>query len=65
MATVIEEIVDLTVSREQFLCVSYHLNLCDFRSLRRIGTCEHSARLFFRPPTSCRCFKSKSLRAAP
>ena len=61
----VEEIVDLAVSRKEFLCVITDLNFCDFRSLRLMGTCEHLARLFFRPPTSWRRFKPKSLRAAP
>ena len=30
----------------------------------QFSRCEHSVRLFFQPPTSSRCFKPRSLRAA-
>lgn len=48
----IEEVVDLAEGRKQSLRILEYINLCDFRSLRRIGTCEDSARVFYRPPAS-------------
>ena len=41
------------------------LNHCIFRSLRRTGWCETSARLFLRSPCSCRAERPISAKAAP